>query len=160
MGRGVHGRRDFNEKLSQSVLKPGDKNAVGVGLCQPGKKLPHDQLPLAQRSAADLQCYDFQSLDSQALAALCDRSVYRAAGLVPSRPCAGTECGTGISRGGETIARSRAEFADARNGIRERVETAATCVERENREQRVRCRSPTSYGRVRTYIFTGDRVLL
>ena len=128
------------------MLKPGGNNAVGTGLHQPGKKLPHDQLPLTQRPAVDLSRYDFQHFDSQRLAALCDRSVHRVACVVSSRPRADEQRDACIGGGGEAIARGRAEFADTRDGIGERVETAATCVERENREQRVGCRPPAGYG--------------
>jgi hypothetical protein len=44
----LEGERDFNEKLSKSMLKPGGNNAVGVGCCQPGKKPPHAQARFGQ----------------------------------------------------------------------------------------------------------------
>src|SRR5271154_5510816 len=86
----------FNEKLRRSMLKPGGNNAAGVVLRQPGKKLPHDQQPLLWRPAGDSQRYDFPHLDSQRLAAACDRGLPRASGVVSSEPSASEQCGAGI----------------------------------------------------------------
>src|ERR1700676_2422768 len=97
------------------MLKLGGHNAVGASGCQPGKTPPHDQPHLTQQSRAN-------SLHPSALR---DRDVSRTASVVSTGPRAGQKSGPGIGRGGQTIARGRAESADTRNGIGKRAETTA-----------------------------------
>src|SRR6202043_1721427 len=111
----------------QSMLKLGGDNAVGGSGCQPGKTPPHDQ--------PDLQSH----ANSQHLSALHDGDVSRPASVVSTGPRAGQQSGSGIGRGGQTIARDGAELAYTGDRIRKGAETTAGLFHGENREKPHRC---------------------